>query len=144
MSKERTKKMKVVGVKRMLAFSIPVLAFVGCSFLAGGNGCENVTSDRLVDAAGVYLVPASERLYDGYVVAVDGTTVPVSEVRCSAIPFNRRWPGHQRQIEQTELCGMVRFAFGGKATVSVTANRDFKEVKVRPLSRNVVVCRDGG
>ena len=135
--------MKVVGVKRTLAFSIPVLAFVGCSFLAGGSGCENATSDRLVDAAEVYPVPEGERLYDGYVVTVDGAATPVSEVRCSAIPFNRRWPGHQRQIEQTELCGTVRFAFGGKATVSVTANRDFKEVKVRPLSRNVVVCRDG-
>ena len=135
--------MKVVGVKRTLAFSIPVLAFVGCSFLAGGSGCENATSARLVDAAEVYPVPEGERLYDGYVVTVDGAATPVSEVRCSAIPFNRRWPGHQRQIEQTELCGMVRFAFGGKATVSVTANRDFKEVKVRPLSRNVVVCRDG-
>ena len=58
------------------------------------------------------------------------------------MPFNRRWPGHQRQIEQTELCGMVRFAFSGKAAVSVTADRDFKTVKVRPMSRNVAVRRD--
>ena len=91
----------------------------------------------------IYSVPDGERVYQGYTVAVNGAAVPVSEVRCSAIPFNRRWPGRQRQIEQTELCGMVRFAFEGKATVSVTADRDFKEVKVRPLSRKVVVRRDG-
>ena len=67
-------------------------------------------------AAHVYSVPEGERIYDGYAVSVDGAKAPVSEVRCSAMPFNRRWPGHQRQIEQTELCGMVRFAFEGKAT----------------------------
>ena len=94
-------------------------------------------------AADVYSVPEGERLYGEYAVTVDGVAAPVSEVRCSAIPFNRRWPGYQRQIEQTELCGMVRFAFDGKATVAVTANRDFKTVKVRPLSRNVDVRRDG-
>ena len=91
----------------------------------------------------VYSVPNGERIYGGYAVMVDGVAAPVSEVRCSAMPFNRRWPGHQRQIEQTELCGMVRFAFDGKATVSVTADRDFSEVKVRPLSRGIAVRRDG-
>ena len=91
----------------------------------------------------IYSVPDGERIYLGYTATVNGAAVPVSEVRCSAIPFNRRWPGRQRQVEQTELCGMVRFAFDGKATVSVTADRDFKEVKVRPLSRKVSVRRDG-
>ena len=94
-------------------------------------------------AAQVYSVPEGERLYPGYVVEVDGEKVPVSEVRCSAMPFNRRWPGRQRQIEQTELCGMVRFAFRGKATVTVTAAKDFKTVKIRPLSRNVAFHRKG-
>lgn len=94
-------------------------------------------------AAQVYSVPAGERLYPGYAVEVDGEKAPVSEVRCSAMPFNRRWPGHQRQIEQTELCGMVRFAFRGKATVAVTAAKDFKTVKIRPLSRNVAFHRKG-
>ena len=100
--------------------------------------------------AQVYSVPEGERRYPGYTVEVDGEKAPVSEVRCSAMPFNRRWPGHQRQIEQTELCGMVRFSFGGqgtsrpaKATVTVTAAKDFKTVKIRPLSRNVAFHRKG-
>lgn len=96
-----------------------------------------------LNAAQVYTVPNGERIYNAYVVEVDGAMAPVSEVRCSAIPFNRRWPGHQRQIEQTELCGMVRFAFCGKASVSVTAARDFKTVVIRPLSRGVCVHRNG-
>ena len=94
-------------------------------------------------AAQIYSVPEGERIYPGYAVTVDGAPAPVSEVRCSAMPFNRRWPGRQRQIEQTELCGMVRFAFGGKATVAVTAEKDFGTVKIRPLSRNVAFRREG-
>ena len=92
-------------------------------------------------AAQIYPVPESERIYPGYAVEVDGEKTPVSEVRCSAMPFNRRWPGRQRQIEQTELCGMVRFAFSGRATVAVTAAKDFKTMKIRPLSRNVAFHR---
>ena len=102
-----------------------------------------VAAGGAANGAEVYSIPEGERIYGGYAVAVDGVAAPVSEVRCSAMPFNRRWPGHQRQIEQTELCGMVRFAFDGKATVSVTADRDFREVKVRPLSRGIAVRRDG-
>ena len=94
-------------------------------------------------AAQVYSVPEGERIYPGYTVTVDGAAAPVSEVRCSAMPFNRRWPGRQRQVEQTELCGMVRFALDGKATVTVTAAKDFKTVKIRPLSRNVAFHRKG-
>ena len=96
-----------------------------------------------IRAAQVYSVPEGERIYPGYAVEVDGGKVPVSEVRCSAMPFNRRWPGHQRQVEQTELCGMARFAFAGKATVTVTAAKDFKTVKIRPLARNVAFHRKG-
>ena len=94
-------------------------------------------------AAQIYAVPEGERIYPGYTVTVDGAAAAVSEVRCSAMPFNWRWPGHQRQIEQTELCGMVRFAFDAAATVVVTAARDFKTVKIRPLSRNVAFHRKG-
>lgn len=96
-----------------------------------------------LSAAQVYTVPEGEKIYPGYMVEVDGAKAPVSEVRCSAMPFNRRWPGHQRQIGQTELCGMVRFAFDGKARVSVTSARDFKEAKIRPLSRGVALRREG-
>ena len=107
---------------------------IGLAFAFGAASCL---------AAQVYPVPEGERLYSGYTVKVDGAEAPVSEVRCSAMPFNRRWPGHQRQIEQTELCGMVRFAFEEKTTLAVTADKDFKTVKIRPLSRNVAFHRKG-
>ena len=91
----------------------------------------------------VYQVPKEEPLYSGYSAAADGQSVPVLPVRCSAIPFNRRWPGHQRSMDQSELCGMARFWFEGSAAVSVTADRDFKEAVLRPLSKNVALSRKG-
>ena len=47
-------------------------------------------------AAQIYPAPERERIYPGYTVEVDGKKAPVSEARCSAMPFNRRWPGRQR------------------------------------------------
>ena len=85
-------------------------------------------------------VPGGE---NGYVVTVDGARAVASDVRCSAIPFNRRWPGHQRDISQTEICGMARFEFDGGAHVEVTAPRDFSSFRIRPLSRGVKAVRKG-
>ena len=93
--------------------------------------------------ADVYPVPAGERLYGGYVVTVDGREAPVSAARCSAIPFNRRWPGHQRDVAQTELAGFVRFAFSRRTVVEVTPDHDFEKVVVRPLSKKVRFYRNG-
>ena len=90
---------------------IKLVAFAACAFFS------LLPATNSLIAAEVYSVPDGERLYPGYEVSVDGVKTPVSEVRCSAIPFNRRWPGHQRQIEQTELCGMVRFAFDAAAEI---------------------------
>jgi hypothetical protein len=73
----------------------------------------------------------------GYAVTVDGQPAGVAAVRNSAMPVNIRWPGHQRELDQTEIDGMVRFSTAGKAVIAVTAPRDFKEVKVRPYAKGV-------
>jgi len=89
-------------------------------------------------AAIVYATPpCEERNAAGYAVTVDGVAAPVSSVRNSAMPVNIRWPGHQRDLDQTEIGGLIRFAFEGKAHVEVSAPRDFREVRVRPSSRGV-------
>ena len=91
----------------------------------------------------IYPVPNGEPIYPGFIASLDGESLPVLEVRCSSIPFNRRWPGHQRQIDQSELCGMVRFWFEGKAELTVTANRYFERAEIRPSSRGVKLEREG-
>ena len=81
--------------------------------------------------------PCEERAAAGYAVTVDGQAAPVSAVRNSAMPVNIRWPGHQRELDQTEIGGLVRFGLSGSARVEVTAPRDFREVKIRPQSKGV-------
>ena len=89
-------------------------------------------------AAHLYPQPDGEaRNAAGYAVTVDGQPAGVAAVRNSAMPVNIRWPGHQREIDQTEIDGMLRFSTDGKAVIAVTAPHDFKEVKVRPYAKGV-------
>jgi len=82
--------------------------------------------------------------YDRISVAADGRPVVVRSVRCSAMPFNRRWPGHQRTKDQTEICGVARFTLAGdSATVTLTIGEPFTNVVVRPLAKGVKTVRDG-
>ena len=103
----------------------------------------SVLSTFLLSAL-IYATPqCEERHAAGYSVSVDGAAAPVSAVRNSAMPVNIRWPGHQRELDQTEVGGLVRFAFEGSAKVEVTAPRDFREVKVRPQARGIRPRVDG-
>ena len=44
-----------------------------------------------------------------YRVYLNDIPLPVQEARTSRIPFNRAWPGHQRDISQTEISYFVSF-----------------------------------
>jgi hypothetical protein len=94
-------------------------------------------------AARVYPVPSELEVAENIVCQIDGQTAPVLPCRVSAVPFNRRWPGHQRQIEQSEIAYFVSFEMTGSATVRVQPNRPIENVVVRPLSRNVKAQVDG-
>ena len=39
---------------------------------------------------------------DDYRVRINGREVALNTARVSALPFNRRWPGHQRTPDQSE------------------------------------------
>ena len=51
----------------------------------------------------VYPVMKTAESIEEYEVFINGQKVELNTARVSAYQFNRRWPGHQRQIEQTEL-----------------------------------------
>ena len=55
----------------------------------------------------VYPVTKTELECSDYEVYVNGEKAELNVARVSAYPFNRRWPGHQRQIEQTELVNIL-------------------------------------
>ena len=94
-------------------------------------------------AVRVYALPKGEPRCDLYRVSADGLDVPVSAARVSAMPVNIRWPGHQREKDQTEISGFVRFEMSRPVTMTVERARDFKEVRIRPYSKGVVSKRDG-
>ena len=50
----------------------------------------------------LYPVQQSEMPRVGYRVRVNGIDAPTDAARVSAMPYNRRWPGHQRTLDQTE------------------------------------------
>ena len=76
-------------------------------------------------------------------VRVGDAPLRVEAARCSAMPVNIRWPGHQRELDQTEICSFARFDFRGAAEVRVTPRRAFTNVVVRPVSAKVAVRREG-
>ncbi|MBQ6947068.1 MAG: hypothetical protein IJN42_03385, partial [Clostridia bacterium] len=55
----------------------------------------------------VYPVIQTQDVCTDYTVRINGQTVPVHTARVSAVPMNRRWPGHQRELEQTELINFL-------------------------------------
>jgi len=81
-----------------------------------------------------------------YSVTVDGIPCQVRLCRESALPFNRIWPGFQRQIDQTELAGFVSFTSDRAVKVCVNNMKSSGSapVTIRPLSRTVSPSVDGG
>ena len=46
--------------------------------------------------------------------------------------MNRRWPGHQRQIEQSELVNFISFACEGQNIIEITPKTAFEDFVIRP------------
>lgn len=77
-------------------------------------------------------------LNDNFDVEINGEKCEVRECRVSKLPFNRPWPGKQRQYEQTESAGYISFYADEAVTLKVKSKKAFSNAKVRPLSKNVV------
>ena len=85
----------------------------------------------------VYPVTKTKDCCQDYEVKVNGQAVALDTARVSAIPFNRRWPGHQRGKEQTELINFLSLAFDEAVTFEITPKKPFESVVIRPLSLGV-------
>ncbi|MBE6591918.1 MAG: hypothetical protein E7646_07735 [Ruminococcaceae bacterium] len=79
--------------------------------------------------------------FDRYTLFVNGEECPVRECRVSAIPFNRPWPGKQRDIAQTEMAGYSVFYSDEAVTVTVKVDGGFEKAVVRPLGAGIKVER---
>ena len=53
------------------------------------------------------IYPIIENDFKDYIVKINGKEVSLDVARVSKVPFNRRWPGHQRGMEQSELINFL-------------------------------------
>jgi hypothetical protein len=67
-----------------------------------------------------------------YTVYVNGTKAELNTARVSAYPFNRRWPGHQRQIEQTELVNFLSMESDEEVELRIVPRIPSYAVRIRP------------
>ena len=74
---------------------------------------------------------------DIYSVTLNKIPCEVRDCRVSAYPFNRPWPGKQRDFSQTEAAGYISFSADEPVCVRVRAEKNFKNAIVRPLSCNI-------
>ena len=94
----------------------------------------------------VYPVVATEPFCEDYSVKVNGQAVALHSARVSAVPFNRRWPGHQRPMEQSEAVQFLLMAADQPLEFEITPCRPFdvRQLKIRPRSLGIVPEVVGG
>ena len=85
----------------------------------------------------VYAFPDGEKYGSGFLVKLDGKQIDLHTARVSKYPFNRRWPGHQRDISQSEEICFASFSMNGSVEVSVKPDFDFEKVVIRPISKKI-------
>ena len=91
----------------------------------------------------IYPVTQTELVCNDYKVKINGESAPLNSARVSAFPLNRRWPGHQRGIEQTELVNFLSFVTDGPVTLEITPSDGFDSFTVHPLEAKVNSRREG-
>lgn len=85
----------------------------------------------------VYPVLQQEADCKNYTVKINGVEVDLNTARVSAVPYNRRWPGHQRTLDQTELVNFLSLACDESLHFEITPKEPFSKVDIRPLSLGI-------
>lgn len=85
----------------------------------------------------IYPVNKMDYSIQNYDVKINGINVTLDTARVSAFPFNRRWPGHQRQIEQTELVNFLSLATDEPLNFEITPKSPFEKVEIRPKNLGI-------
>lgn len=92
----------------------------------------------------IYPVTKTLQTCEDYTVKINGKEVELDTARVSSRPFNRRWPGHQRQIEQSHLVNFLSLASDEELFFEITPKKAFEKVDIRPRSLGVTpVVEDG-
>lgn len=65
------------------------------------------------------------------------TRSDVYTCRISKYPFNTVWPGHQRNIDQTELASYVNIVSDEAVTLEVVPLIEYKKTLIKPYSKKL-------
>ncbi len=85
----------------------------------------------------IYPVTTTNNECYDYRVKINGQSVQLDTARVSACPFNRRWPGHQRGIEQSELINFISLSTDEPLDFEIETNFSAENVIIRPLSLGI-------
>lgn len=85
----------------------------------------------------IYDVTRTEPIYDGYKIKINGIEAKPDTARVSAYPFNRRWPGHQRSMDQTELINFLSLETDESLSFEITPPEKCENVVIRPKSLGI-------
>ncbi len=91
----------------------------------------------------IYKVTKTELFCEDYTVKINGEKAQLDTARVSAHPLNRRWPGHQRGIEQTELVNFLSLAADEPITLEIESNKSFESFIIRPKESSAKARREG-
>ncbi len=92
-----------------------------------------------------YPIIKKEPMHSGYEVKINGNAVELDTARVSACHYNRRWPGHQREIKQSELINFISLATDEPLEFEITPEKPFENAVIRPHSLGIepTVTEDG-
>ena len=85
-----------------------------------------------------------EPISPDYRVFAKGEEIPVYTARISKYPFNVWWQGHQRSVDQSELCSYINLVGDEEVTLTVEASKAHSRVMVKPYSRGIVPSEENG
>lgn len=84
------------------------------------------------------IYPVMENDFQDFLVKVNGKEVFLDVARVSKVPFNRRWPGHQRPIDQSEQINFLSLSTDEPLTFEITPKKAFENVIIRPLEAGII------
>ncbi|MBQ4527234.1 MAG: hypothetical protein II998_04090 [Clostridia bacterium] len=85
----------------------------------------------------LYPVTETDNKCNDYIVKINGEAVALDSARVSKVPFNRRWPGHQRSLDQSELINFLSLATDEELHFEITPQKSFEKVEIRPHSLGI-------
>ena len=85
----------------------------------------------------VYPITQTSLRHDGYRIKINGVDVIPNTARVSAVPFNRRWPGHQRSLDQTEQINFILLESDESLTFDITPCDQFETAEIRPITMGI-------